>query len=76
LVVVDALAQGTPSREVARAVYALHLALRSREATVHAPHSVRAWLTEAGIEDVQALDFGVHPGAVAALYGTRSAHPG
>lgn len=71
LVVIDALAGGTPEREVARAVYALHLALRTREAEVHPPERVAGFLADAGLADVRTLDFGVHPGAVAAIVGRR-----
>lgn len=71
LVVIDALAGGTPEREVARAVYALHLALRTREAEVHSPERVQAWFAEANLVEVAPLDFGVWPGAVAAVVGRR-----
>lgn len=71
LVVVDALAGGAPEREVARAVYTLHLALRTRTAEVHAPSQVRAWFAEAGLVDVHPLDFGSWPGAVAAIVGRK-----
>jgi len=67
LVVVDALAEGSPDRDVARTTYALHLALRTRRATVHAPAQVRAWCAEAGLVRVRSVDFGVWPGAVAAV---------
>jgi 2-polyprenyl-3-methyl-5-hydroxy-6-metoxy-1,4-benzoquinol methylase len=70
LVIVDALSGGTPEREVARTVYALHLALRTREAEVHPPARVAAWMEAAGLT-VEALDFGVWPGAVGAMVGRR-----
>lgn len=71
LVVVDALAEGSPDREVARAVYALNLALRTRNSGVHAPEQLRGWFRAAGLTDVRTLDFGVWPGAVAAVVGRR-----
>lgn len=70
LVIVDALAEGTPDRDVARAVYALHLALRTRDAEVHPPARVRGWMEAAGLA-VTPLDFGVWPGAVAAMVGRQ-----
>lgn len=70
VVIVDALAEKTPEREVARSVYALHLALRTQHAAVHSPATVRAWLEEAGLT-VSSVDFGVWPGAVSALVGRR-----
>lgn len=71
LVIVDALAEGTPDRDVARAVYALNLSLRTRGASVHAPTQVAAWMAGAGLVDVTPLDFGVWPGAVAAWVGRK-----
>ncbi|MBI5515309.1 MAG: class I SAM-dependent methyltransferase [Deltaproteobacteria bacterium] len=71
LVVLDALSSGTPEREVSRAVYGLHLALRTTAGAVHPPSKVRGWLAAAGLTSIEALDFGVHPGAVAALVGHR-----
>ncbi len=71
LVIVDALAEGTPDRDVARAVYALNLSLRTRGAGVHAPAQVAAWMAEAGLAEVAPLDFGVWPGAVAAWVGRK-----
>jgi ubiquinone/menaquinone biosynthesis C-methylase UbiE len=53
LIVVDALAGGTPERERARAVYALHLAMRSAEGTVHSPAEVRAWMEAQGLVIVE-----------------------
>lgn len=71
LVVVDALAHGSSERDVARAVYALHLALRTRSASAHAPSEVAAWLASAGLMRIAPLDFGAWPGAVAAMVGWR-----
>jgi len=71
LIVLDALAGGTSEREISRAVYQLNLALRTKDAGVHSPATIETFLTDAGLENIQALDFGVHPGAVAAIYGAR-----
>lgn len=70
LLVVDALAGGTPERERARALYALNLALRTRGGQVHSPGEITAWLAAAGLGDVRAIDFddgSVGPGALGAL---------
>lgn len=71
LVVVDALAEGSPERDVARTTYALNLALRTHHAGVHPPERIRAWLAGAGLSDVRTVDFGVWPGAVAAVVARR-----
>ncbi len=73
VVILDALASGTPDREVARAVYGLHLALRTRNARVHAPERVAQMLTDAGLVSVRRVDFGLFPGAMAALVAERPA---
>ena len=67
LVVVDALAHGGPRVERDRAVYALHLGMRSPDGAVHAPALVRQWLVDAGLRDPGWLDLGEGPGALAAI---------
>jgi len=49
LVIVDVISDGTPERERARAVYGLHLALRTQQGRAHPLSDLRAWLTEAGL---------------------------
>jgi len=48
VIVVDALATGTPEAERARAIYSLHLALRTRSGSVHRSAEIGRWLEEAG----------------------------
>ncbi|MCE7872459.1 class I SAM-dependent methyltransferase [bacterium CPR1] len=71
LLVVDALAEGSPKAELARSLYTLHLALRTRNGVVHPSEQVRAWMQSAGLGQVSRLDFGNHPGALGALLGVR-----
>lgn len=71
LIVVDALAGGTPELELERAAYALHLGLRFPEGEVHRPERVRAWMRDAGLEELGTLAFPGAPGASAALIGVR-----
>lgn len=71
LLVVDALAGGTPARELARAVYALHLGLRTKQGRVHSPGEISGWLTEAGLSRVEPLDVADGVGAIGALWATR-----
>lgn len=68
LIVIDALAGGTPDSERARASYALHLAMRTERGGVHAPDTVIGWMTAAGITGCErvAVD---SPGAVGAIVG-------
>ncbi len=49
LVIVDMLGDGTPVGERAQAIYALHLALRTREAKVHPLSDLQAWVRQAGL---------------------------
>lgn len=67
LVVVDALAGGTPAREHERRLYALHLGLRTRTGEVHRPEAVARWLTAAGLSDVTAIDFAEGRGGLGAM---------
>ena len=50
LLVVDALAAGTPTTERARAIYGIHLAMRTRAGRVHTPVEIGQWMEEAGCE--------------------------
>jgi ubiquinone/menaquinone biosynthesis C-methylase UbiE len=50
ILIVDALAAGTPMVERARALYALHLAMRTRAGRVHGQAEIGQWLQEAGCE--------------------------
>jgi 2-polyprenyl-3-methyl-5-hydroxy-6-metoxy-1,4-benzoquinol methylase len=50
LIIVDALAGGTPERERQRAVYALHLAMRMRGGQVYDPQTIEGWMKDAGLQ--------------------------
>jgi ubiquinone/menaquinone biosynthesis C-methylase UbiE len=58
LVIVETLGDGTPAGERARALYALHLALRTRQGKVHPLSDLQAWVEQAGLiaGEVIALD--------------------
>lgn len=67
LLVIDALAHGTPERDRARSLYALHLGLRTKEGQVHSPTTITGWLNEAGFSRVQSVDVAAGVGGVGAL---------
>jgi len=72
ILVVDALAGGDEGRELARAVYALHLSLRSANGGVHAPGVIARWLADLGFRGVRSVPIDRYgPGAVGALLGRR-----
>jgi len=71
ILVVDALAGGTPERDLAREVYAMHLALRSRDGRVHTADAIRGWFREAGFSRVAAIEFDAPAVESAALLFTR-----
>lgn len=73
LVVIDALAEGSSDADRNRAVYALHLGLRTRDGRVHARAEIESWMRDAGLSQVEALDLGDVPGAVAGLRAWRAA---
>jgi ubiquinone/menaquinone biosynthesis C-methylase UbiE len=74
LLVVDALASGTPERERARALYALNLALRTQGGRVHSPAEITSWLEAAGLRAMETIELGgrtAPPGAIGALLARR-----
>lgn len=62
LVIVEMLGDGTPAGERARAVYALHLALRTRRGRTHTLSDLRAWVEQAGLMPGEAMRLGIWPG--------------
>ena len=71
LLVVDALAGGTPEKELLRAVYALHLALRTSIGRVYSAAQIRVWMGEAGLCNISELDTGIHVAALGGILGER-----
>jgi 2-polyprenyl-3-methyl-5-hydroxy-6-metoxy-1,4-benzoquinol methylase len=71
LVVIEPIGRETPRRERGAAIYALHLALRTREGWAHRPPEITEWLRDAGlaIEAPVALDG--PPEAFVAIVGRR-----
>lgn len=68
LIVVDALAGGTPERDRAHATYALHLAMRTENGRTYSPETVIGWMQAAGVADCR-LESLSGPGAVGAIVG-------
>lgn len=73
LVVIDALAGGTPDEERARTTYAVHLALRNTGGRVHPPDEVAGWLCSAGLVDAESIALPGTPGALGAIVARREA---
>ncbi len=71
LVVLDALASGSLEKERARAIYALHLALRTENASVPTEKDVREWLESAGLVDIRAIALPPHESALGAMTGRK-----
>jgi ubiquinone/menaquinone biosynthesis C-methylase UbiE len=71
LLVVDALARGTRSKEISRTVYAMNLAMRTMEGGVHAPDEVYGWLRNAGFSHIEQLDVDAAMGGHGALLARR-----
>lgn len=67
LVIIDALAGETPEQRQAQALYALHLAMRTRGGRNHPREEVEAWCREAGLEPARLIAMDVPPRALAAL---------
>ena len=62
LVIVDVLGDGTPVGERAQAIYALHLALRTREGKVHPLSDLQAWVEQAGLVPEGVIELGTPRG--------------
>jgi precorrin-6B methylase 2 len=55
LVVIDSLAEDDPSRAPARAIYALHLAMRTDQGRVHPRIRIDGWAREAGLSHIRSI---------------------
>jgi len=67
VIIVDALAAGTPEAERARAIYSFHLAMRTRSGVVHRSAEIGRWLEEAGCGAPTLLPLAGRKGASSAL---------
>lgn len=67
LLVIDALAGGTPDREQARAVYALHLGMRTINGRVYSRAEILEWMNAAQLTWEWEYDLQTGPGAVGAV---------
>jgi SAM-dependent methyltransferase len=71
LVVIDALASGSPDADLDRSLYALHLGLRTRTGEVHSAATITKWCQAAGLSQVSPIPL-PDPGSVGVLLATRS----
>ncbi len=62
LVIVDMLGDGTSVGERARAIYGLHLALRTQEGRVHPLSDLQAWVRQAGLITRDVIELGTPRG--------------
>lgn len=70
LLVIDALAGGSPEADRERALYALHLGLRTRSGEVHRAETIARWCARAGLPEVVSIPLG-GAGPTGALLATR-----
>jgi len=71
LIVVDALAGGTPERERQRAVYAIHLAMRMRNGQVYAPETIEGWMKETGLQVAPRIPIDLSIGALGTVQAVK-----
>jgi ubiquinone/menaquinone biosynthesis C-methylase UbiE len=62
LVIVEMLGDGTAAGERARAIYGLHLALRTRQGKVHPVSELQAWAEQAGLLPGEVMQLSTPPG--------------
>jgi SAM-dependent methyltransferase len=67
LVVIDCVDEGEPVRRPARAVYALHLAMRTNEGRVHPRAEIERWARDAGLSEGELVALDARPWSLAAL---------
>lgn len=72
VLVVDALAGGTPERELGRNLYALNLGLRTRTGQVHHPDTISRWLADAGCTGITAVDVADGAGGLGGLLAIKN----
>lgn len=72
VLVVDALAGGTPERELGRNLYALNLGLRTRTGQVHHPDTISRWLADAGCTGIRAIDVADGAGGLGGLLAIKN----
>jgi 2-polyprenyl-3-methyl-5-hydroxy-6-metoxy-1,4-benzoquinol methylase len=73
LVVIEPVGRETPRRERAAALYALHLAMRTREGWAHRPPEITGWLRDAGLAIEAPVELEGPPEAFLAIVGRRAA---
>jgi ubiquinone/menaquinone biosynthesis C-methylase UbiE len=71
LVVIDVLVEGDPARDRARSIYALHLAMRTRQGCVHPRAEVERWCRDAGLREGELMTLSAPPRALGALVHRR-----
>lgn len=72
LVVIEPVGRETPRRERAAALYALHLAMRTREGWAHRPPEITGWLRDAGLAIEAPVELEGPPEAFLAIVGRRT----
>lgn len=72
MLIIDALASGTPEKDLLRASYSLHLAIRTKTGEPHAPAQITEWLLRAGLTNITPIDCGLQPGAIGALLAQKN----
>jgi 2-polyprenyl-3-methyl-5-hydroxy-6-metoxy-1,4-benzoquinol methylase len=72
ILIVDQIAEGTLAHERGRAVYALHLGLRTQNGQVHRANTISGWLTKAGFSRVAPIDVPGEANGMSGLLATRN----
>ena len=71
MLIVDALASGTPLKDLVRSAYALHLSLRTGHGRVHSPAQIASWVAAAGLTEIAEIDCGSQVTAIGAMLGHK-----
>jgi ubiquinone/menaquinone biosynthesis C-methylase UbiE len=74
LVIVDMIGNGQPERERSRAIYALHLALRTEQGCAHTLSQLQQWVRRAGLIAADVIDLAM-PHGLGALVASCPVEP-
>jgi 2-polyprenyl-3-methyl-5-hydroxy-6-metoxy-1,4-benzoquinol methylase len=73
--IIDVIGKATQAGQLARAVYALHLTLRTEQGRAHLRSDYSRWLEEAGLSSPQVIELEGPPGALGALLAYKTGSP-
>lgn len=72
MIIVDTYRESAPNRGLERAIYALHLGIRTNSGGLHSRETVSEWLVENGLDQTEFIELEESPTPMSALVGRAS----